>query len=82
MGVILSACFLFQLSLFVLPPTLFLPTRASEQGNVFGLVSVYIFVYKKICNLDKGSKLPQVVATDFFLKINSPSAGRNSGDSA
>ena len=30
-----------------------LPARASEQGNVIGLVSVYIYmcVYKKICNL-------------------------------
>ena len=29
-----------------------LPARASEQGNVIGLVSVYIYiyVYKKICN--------------------------------
>ena len=25
----------------------FLPTHASEQGNVIGLVSVYICVYKK-----------------------------------
>ena len=24
-----------------------LPVRASEQGNVIGLVSVYIYVYKK-----------------------------------
>ena len=29
-----------------------------------------------------GSNLPQVVATDFFWKINSPHAGRNSSDSA
>ena len=30
----------------------FLPARASEQGNVIGLVSVYIYIYviKKNCN--------------------------------
>ena len=27
-----------------------LPARASEQGNVIGLVSVYIYVVKKNCN--------------------------------
>ena len=63
-----------------------LPERASEQGNGIGLVSVYVCVcvcVQKNCNLaDKGSNLPHLVATDFFLKINSPSAGRNSGDSA
>ena len=30
------------------PPLL--PARASEQGNVIGLVSVYIYVVKKNCN--------------------------------
>ena len=32
---------------------IFLPARASEQGNVIGLVSVYIYIYmssKKNCN--------------------------------
>ena len=29
---------------------LFLPARASEQGNVIGSVRVYIYVYKKNCN--------------------------------
>ena len=62
---------------------LFLPMRASEQGNVIRLLSVYICVCTKNCNLaNKESNLPQVVATDFLSKINSPSAGRNSGDSA
>ena len=66
------------------------PARASEHGNVIGLVSVYIYIYiyniymyKKNCNLaNKVSNLPQVVAMDFFLKIKNPTAGRNSGDSA
>ena len=33
---------------------IYLPERASEQGNVIGLVSVYIYIYiyviKKNCN--------------------------------
>ena len=29
---------------------LYLPVRASEQGIVIGLVSVYIYVIKKKCN--------------------------------
>ena len=42
-----------------LAPVLFLPARASEQGNVIGSVSVYIYIYiyiyirmssKKNCN--------------------------------
>ena len=49
------------------------------------LVSVYVYIIcvcKKNCNLvNWGSNLPQVVATD-FLKLNSPNASRNSGDSA
>ena len=33
-------------------PEILLPTRASEQGNVIWLVSMYIvYVYKKNCNL-------------------------------
>ena len=36
---------------------------------------MYVCVQKEI----EGSNLPQVVGTD-FLKINSPSTGRNSGD--
>ena len=40
-------------------------------------------MYKKNCNLaNQGSHLPEVVATNFFLKINSPSAGRNSSELA
>ena len=31
--------------------TIYLPTRASEQGNVIGLVSVYIYIcHQKNCN--------------------------------
>ena len=54
----------------------FLPARASEQGNVIGLVSVYMssrtrdLIYLKF------------VATDFSPKKISHSAGENSGDSA
>ena len=36
------------------------------------------YMYKKMYSSKLGSNLPQVVVTDFFLKINSPSAGRNS----
>ena len=60
-----------------------LPARASEQGNVIGLVSVYICVYKKIV-IERTRDLIylKIVATDFSPKIISPSAGVNSGDSA
>ena len=68
-------------------PTPLLPVRASEQGNVIGLVSVYIYniiyVIKKIV-IERTRDLIYLkfVATDFSLKIISPSAGENSGDSA
>ena len=62
-----------------------LPVRASEQGNVIGLVSVYIYiyVYKKIV-IERTRDLIYLkfVATDFSPKIIIPSAGENSGDSA
>ena len=56
---------------------------ASEQGNVIGLVSAYIMSSKKII-IERTRDLIYLkfVATDFSLKILSPSAGENSGDSA
>ena len=65
-----------------------LPARASEQGNVIGLVSVYIY-YIYICH-QKKIVIEQTrdliylkfVASNFSPKITSPSAGENSGDSA
>ena len=64
-----------------------LPTRASEQGNVIGLVSVYIYMYVRSCHqkkivIERTRDLIYLkfVATDFFRKIISPSAGENSGD--
>ena len=64
-----------------------LPARASEKGNVIGLVSVYIYIYschqKKIVIERSGDLIYlKFVATDFFPKITSPSAGENSGDLA
>ena len=65
--------------------SLLLPACASEQGNVIGLVSmyIYIYVYKKIV-IERTRDLIYLnfVATDFSPKIISPSAGKNSGDSA
>ena len=62
-----------------------LPARASEQGNVIGLVSVYIYsCHKKNIVIERTRDLIYLkfVATDFFPKIISPSAGENSGDLA
>ena len=58
-----------------------LPARVSEQGNVIG--SVRIYVQKKIV-IERTRDLIYLkfVATDFFPKIISPSAGENSGDLA
>ena len=65
------------------------PTRASEQGNVIGLVSVYIYIYIYICVIKKiiieqtrDLIYPKFVSTDFSPIITSPSTGKNSGDSA
>ena len=64
---------------------LFITHHASKQGNVITLVSVYI---SYVCTIffgnlvNYGCNLPQVVVTDFFLKINSGDTGRHSGDSA
>ena len=68
-----------------------LPARANEQGNVIRLVSVYmcIYIYIYICHqkkfvIERARDLIYLkfVATDFFPKIISPSAGENSGDLA
>ena len=64
---------------------MFLHARASEQGNVIGLVSVYIYVrscHQKKIVIERTRDLIYLkfVATDFFPKIISPSAGENSGD--
>ena len=64
-----------------------LPARTSEQGNVIGSVRIYIyicvcvqifFVIERIRDLI----YLKFVATDFFPKIISSSAGENSGDLA
>ena len=62
-----------------------LPTRASEQGNVIGSVRIYIYmcVQKKfVIERTRDLIYLKFVATDFFLKIISLSAGENSGDLA
>ena len=64
-----------------------LPARASEQGNVIGLVSVYIYNYMYVVVIKKNCRTRDLiylkfVATDFSPKIISTSAGENSGDSA
>ena len=64
---------------------IFLPTRASEQGNVIGSVRIYIYIYvqkKIVIERTRDLIYLKFVATDFFLKIISPSAGENSGDLA
>ena len=59
-----------------------LPAHACEQGNVIGLVLVYIYicVLKKII-IERTRDLIYLkfVATDLSPKIISPSAGKNSG---
>ena len=62
-----------------------LPARASEQGNVIGSVHIYIYIYvqkKIVIEQTRDLIYLKFVATDFFLKIISPSAGENSGDLA
>ena len=76
---------------------MFLTARASEQGNVIGSVRIYVYIiiilyiyyiYIYICTkkivIERTRDLIYLkfVATDFFLKIISPSAGENSGDLA
>ena len=64
----------------------FLPAHASEQGNVIGsLHNIYIImcVQKKfVIERTRDLIYLKFVATDFFPKIISPSAGENSGDLA
>ena len=62
-----------------------LPARASEQGNVIGSVRIYIYVCvqkKFVIERTRDLIYLKFVATDFFPKIISPSAGENSGDLA
>ena len=61
-----------------------LPARASEQGNVIGSVRIYIYMCTKKIVIERTRDLIYLkfVATDFFPKIISPSAGVNSGDLA
>ena len=60
----------------------YLPARASEQGNVIGLVSVYIYPPKIVIERTRDLIYLKLVSTDFFPKIICRSAGENSGDSA
>ena len=67
----------------------FLPERASEQGNVIGSVRIYIYIYiyiyvqkKIVIERTRDLIYLKFVATDFFPKIISPSAGENSVDLA
>ena len=60
----------------------FLPVRAIEQGNVIGLVSVYMCTKENVIDRTRDLIYLKFVATDFSPKIISPSAGQNSGDSA
>ena len=83
--------FMYLLFLNLCIYLLFLPARASEQGNVIGSVRIYIYIYiyiymcvqKKIV-IERSRDLIYLkfVATDFFRKIISPSANENSGDLA
>ena len=65
-----------------------LPACASEQGNVIGSVHIYIYIYMCVCTkkivIERTRDLIYLkfVATDFFPKIISPSAGENSSDLA
>ena len=72
-----------------LPESYSLPARASEQGNVIGLVSVYIYyiyIYmsskKIVIERTRDLNYLKFVATDFSPKTISPSAGENSVDLA
>ena len=56
-----------------------LPARTSEQGNVNGLVSVYMSSI--VIERTRDLIYLKFVAKDFFPKIISSSAGENAGDS-
>ena len=60
----------------------FLPVHTSEQGNVIGLVSVYMSSKKIVIERTRDPIYLKFVVTDFSPKIISPSAGENSGDSS
>ena len=64
----------------------FLPMRASEHGNVIRSVRIYVYIYmstkKIVIERTRDLIYLKFVATDFFLKIISLSAGENSGDLA
>ena len=73
------------------PLVTLLPARASEQGNVIGSVRIYIYIYvcvsvcvqkKIVIERTRDLIYLKFVATDFFPKIISLSAGENSGDLA
>ena len=57
-----------------------IPAHASEQGNVIGSVCIYCVQKKFVIERTRDLIYLKFVATDFFLKIISPSAGKNSGD--
>ena len=64
---------------------LFLPACANEQGNVIGSVRIYIYIcvyQKKLIERTRDLIYLKFVATDFFPKIISLTAGENSGDLA
>ena len=65
----------------------YLPARASEQGNVIGSVRIYIYIYmcvqkKIVIERTRDLNYLKFVATDFSPKTISPSVGENSGDLA
>ena len=60
----------------------FLPARASEQGNVIGSVRIMCVQKKIVIERTRDQIYLKFLATDFFPKITSPSAGENSGDLA
>ena len=62
--------------------SLLLPARASEQGNVIGSVHIYMYNKKIVIERTRDLIYLKFIATDFFLKIISPTAGENSGDLA
>ena len=59
----------------------FLPALASEQCNVIGFVHIYICTKKIVIERTRDLIYLKFVATDFFPKLISPSAGENSSDS-
>ena len=72
---------------FSLDLKILLPARASEQGNVIRSVRIYIYICvcvqkKFVIERTRDLIYLKFVATDFFPKIISPSAGENSGDLA